>query len=428
MAQIEPFLGIYPRPELAEHIAALPYDVYSRAEAKIETEKEPLSFLRIDRAETQFDDDVDMYAPEVYQKAHDLLWEMIDNGTFEKEKHPCYYVYEQTMDGRTQSGIVACAAVDDYINGVIRKHENTRSDKEMDRVHHVDACDAQTGPIFLAYRHDDTIEACIERAKQSAPLFSFTAADGVSHRGFRISDAGEIEKIRNAFAGISKIYIADGHHRAASAVKVSLKRRQEAGAGSKGGEYDTFLSVLFADDELRIMDYNRIVSDLNGCTSGEFLEKLSQVCDIRENTEAEHTCEGGVCRMIYRNVPCRPRQKGHAGMYLNGTWYEITWKEKYCVSHPVDGLDVSILQREILEPILGIKDPRTDQRITFVGGIRGLGELQRQVDEKGGVAFAMFPTSMKELFAAADAHLLMPPKSTWFEPKLRSGLFIHSII
>lgn len=431
MAQIKPFFGIRPRSGLAEKIAALPYDVYSRAEAKAAVEREPLSFLRIDRAETQFGDDTDMYAPEVYQKAHDLLWEMISDGSFVKDGQLCYYIYELVMDGRAQTGLVACAAVDDYVNGVIMKHENTRAEKELDRIHHVDVCGAQTGPIFLAYRRNETVSACLQKAKQETPVFDFVTEDGIAHRGWKISDEAMIKTIGEAFAKISRIYIADGHHRAASAVRVSLMRREEAkrrGEPADGSqEYDSVLSVLFADDELRIMDYNRVAADLNGNTPEAFLEKISQKCEIRENNVLEHTCEGGICRMEQRNAPCRPQEKGCMGMYLDGVWYELRVKEEYRSEHPIEGLDVSILQREILEPVLGISDPTTDERIHFVGGIRGLSDLQRRVDTYGGVAFAMYPTSMAELFAVADKHLLMPPKSTWFEPKLRSGLFIHAI-
>ena len=428
MAQIKPFQGICPRPDLANRIAALPYDVYNRAEAKVAVEKEPYSFLRIDRAETQFGDDIDIYAPEVYQKAHDLLWEMIADGSFQKDDTPCYYIYELTMEGRVQTGLVACAAVDDYVNGVIARHENTRADKEEDRIRHVDICDAQTGPIFLAYRKNDTVCACLNKAKEAEPMFDFTSDDGITHRGWRIADEKLIGEISAAFAEIPRVYIADGHHRAASAVKVSLKRRSEAACDqTQEREYDSFLSVLFSHDELHIMDYNRVVADLNGNTPETFLEKLAVKCEIRENSVMEHTCEGGVCRMERINVPCKPEKKGQVGMYLNGTWYELTFKAEYCKDDPVEGLDVSILQREVLTPLLGIGDPKTDERISFVGGIRGLSELEKRTDACGGVAFAMYPTSMEELFAVADADLLMPPKSTWFEPKLRSGLFIHAL-
>ncbi|MDO5539053.1 MAG: DUF1015 family protein [Eubacteriales bacterium] len=413
MAQIIPFLGICPRSDIAGRVAALPYDVYNRQEAKEETKREPLSFLRIDRAETQFGDDVDTYDPSVYKKAHELLWKMIADGELQKENEKCYYIYELTMDGRIQTGLVACASVDDYVNGVIMKHENTRADKEQDRICHVDACNAQTGPIFLAYRHNDIIHQCLFLNKQEEPMFDFISPDGIRHRGWRISDKKSIEIIQKAFDEIDRIYIADGHHRAASAVKVSLKRRQEAvssGECDSFHEYDYFLSVLFEHDELYIMDYNRVVSDLNNNSKEEFFHRISQICEIQPSREAVH-----------------PGKKGAVGMYLDGQWYRLVFKKEIRKDHPVDGLDVSILQNEILSPVLGIIDPKTDSRISFVGGIRGLDELERIVDLKGGVAFSMYPTSMDELFDVADAHLLMPPKSTWFEPKLRSGLFIHAL-
>lgn len=431
MAEIKPFQGICPRADLAERIAALPYDVYSRKEAEEEVMREPYSFLRVDRAETQFDAGVDTYAPEVYQKAHDLLWEMVENGSLVKEKRACYYIYELTMDGRSQTGLVACSSVDDYLNDVILKHENTRADKELDRIHHVDACDAQTGPIFLAYRRNETIHACLAQAKEEKAFFDFVSPDGIRHRGWKIADQALIDKITEAFAKeISRTYIADGHHRAASAVRVSLMRREEAaknGSTAKKQEYDYFLSVLFEQDELYIMDYNRVVMDLNGFTPQEFLARIDEKCEIREHMVPEHLCEDGICHMVMKNRPFHPQKKGEAGMYLDGSWYKLTFKEVYRGDPPVDSLDVSVLQREILEPYLGITDPKTDGRIAFVGGIRGYDELKRRADETGGVAFAMYPTSMEELFSVADEHLLMPPKSTWFEPKLRSGLFIHAL-
>lgn len=412
MAQILPFLGICPRQDIAGRVAALPYDVYNRQEAKEETIREPLSFLRIDRPETQFSDETDIYDPKVYQKAHDLLWDMIKTGELQKENERCYYIYELTMNGRTQTGLVACAAVDDYVDGTIMKHENTRADKEQDRICHVDACNAQTGPIFLAYRHNDIVHRCLVNKKQEQPMFDFTSPDGIRHRGWKISDEKTIGEIGAAFQKIDRIYIADGHHRAASAVKVSLKRRAEAAETEKDGfhEYDYFLSVLFEHDELFIMDYNRVIADLNGNSKEQFLEKIAAVCEISES-----------------KLPVHPSKKGQTGMYLEGQWYTLTFKDAVRKDHPVDGLDVSILQNEILSPILGIGDPKTDKRISFVGGIRGLSELEKKADEMGGIAFSMFPTSMDELFAVADAHLLMPPKSTWFEPKLRSGLFIHAL-
>ncbi len=431
MAQIKAFRAIRPRADIVDKVAALPYDVYNRQEAKKEVEREPLSFLRIDRAETQFEDETDVHAPKVYQRARDLLWGMVEDGSLIKEEQESFYVYELTMDGRSQTGLVACASVDDYLSGVIRKHENTREEKELDRIRHVDTCDAQTGPIFLAYRHNGVIQECMKKAKAQTPIFDFTSPDGVTHRGFRISEPEMMETIREAFAGISRIYIADGHHRAASAVKVSLKRREEARLRGEQAEavheYDYFLSVLFAEEELCIMDYNRVVRDWNGYTKEAFLRRIEEICEVRENVVMEHRCEGGVCGMMYVNVPCSPRGKGEMGMYLDGTWYRLRVKPEYESQDPVKGLDVSVLQDRILEPVLGIKDPRTDERIRFVGGIRGLEELMRMADACGGVAFSMYPTSMQELFAVADAGRLMPPKSTWFEPKLRSGLFIHAL-
>ncbi len=411
MAQIRPFICIRPCREKAARIAALPYDVYNRQEAKAEVIREPESFLAIDRAETQFDDSVDIYAPEVYQKAHDLLWESVENGTFLTENKPCYYIYELTMDGRTQTGIAACASVDDYLNGVIKKHENTRAEKEEDRIRHVDACDAQTGPIFLAYRADEAIREVVARVKRTDPEYDFMSPDEITHRVWVIRDAGDIAEIQDAFARMNEIYIADGHHRAASAVKVALKRRGEHPDYDGTEEFNYFLSVLFPDEELYIMDYNRVIRDLNGMTPEEFLGKLSGIFDVSLITDGER----------------RPQRKGDFTAYLNGSWYLCRIRQKDRSDDPVRGLDVSLLQDLLLSPVLGIEDPKTDPRIDFVGGIRGMDELERRCREDAKAAFAMYPTSISELFAVADAGLLMPPKSTWFEPKLRSGLFIHAL-
>ncbi|MDO4632347.1 MAG: DUF1015 family protein [Eubacteriales bacterium] len=403
MANITAFRGIRPRTDLTARIAALPYDVYNRKEALEEVRKEPLSFLRIDRAETQFPEGTDIYDPKVYQKARELLWQMKADGEFIQDETDSFYVYELTMNKRAQTGLVACASVQDYLDNVILKHENTREEKEQDRIRHVDTCDAQTGPIFLAYRHNDLISEKMNEAKKKAPLFDFVSPDGIGHRGWKIDEPEVIAQIEEAFSKIGQIYIADGHHRAASAVKVGLKRRTE-----KKQESDRFLSVLFAEDELRIMDYNRAVRDLNGWSAEQLIEKIGDVAEIEKADRA-------------------PQKKGEVSMYLQGCWYQLCLKESLRSEDPVEDLDVSILQKQILEPLLGIKDPRTDERIQFIGGIRGREELERITDAQGGVAFAMYPTSMKELFDVADAHRLMPPKSTWFEPKLRSGLFIHDI-
>ncbi len=410
MAEIRPFLCIRPSEGKAADIAALPYDVYNRTEAKEAVKGNPDSFLKIDRAETQFDDTVDMYDPKVYQKAHDLLWDMVEKGDFIQEDAPCYYVYEQTMDGRVQTGIVACASIDDYANGVIKKHENTRAEKEADRIRHVDACNAQTGPIFLAYRANATIREAVLAAKATEALYDFVSEDGIRHRVFCISDADEILKIQDAFSKIGEIYIADGHHRAASAVKVGLMRR-EAHPDYTGEEaFHYFLSVLFPDEELMILDYNRVVKDLRGDTPEAFLSKVKRIFDVKELGQAES-----------------PKEKGTISMYLDGAWYALTIRACDRNNDPVEGLDVSLLQKLLLGPVLGIEDPKTDARIDFVGGIRGLEELKRRASSDCAVAFAMYPTSIQELFAVADAGKLMPPKSTWFEPKLRSGLFIHAI-
>lgn len=411
MAVIRPFEGIRPCREKAARIAALPYDVYNRREAKEETEREPESFLKIDRAETQFDDSVDTYAPEVYQRARETLWDMVKKGDFIRDETPCYYIYELTMDGRVQTGIVACASIDDYENGVIKKHENTRAEKEQDRIRHVDVCDAQTGPIFLAYRADEVIRSVVADKKKSEPEYDFTSPDGVTHRVWVIDDRESMEKIRTAFDGIDRIYIADGHHRAASAVKVGLMRREEHPDYDGTEEFNYFLSVLFPDEELHIMDYNRVVKDLNGLTEEELLRKAEEIFEV-SRLEGEEK---------------RPGEKGSFSMYLDGTWYLCRIREKDRTEDPVKGLDVSLLQDLLLEPVLGIHDPKTDDRIDFVGGIRGMKELERRCHEDAKVAFAMYPTSIGELFAVADAGLLMPPKSTWFEPKLRSGLFIHAL-
>ncbi len=411
MANIRPFSCIRPCREKAGRIAALPYDVYNAQEARQLTSGNPDSFLNIDRPETQFPEGTDMYEDKVYKRAHDLLWEKVSDGSFVRDERRCYYIYELTMEGRTQTGIVACASIDDYENRIIKKHENTRADKEADRIRHVDACNAQTGPIFLAYRSDWTINHVVERVKQEEPLYDFISEDGIRHRVFVMEHDTDIQAVRQAFAGMQAIYIADGHHRAASAVKVGQKRRA-AHAGYTGEEeFHYFLSVLFPDDQLMIMDYNRVVKDLAGMTPARFLEKVATILDVEQ---------------IPREAR-RPRRKGECSLYLDGNWYRCTFRAQDIGDDPVKSLDVSLLQDLLLGPVLGILDPKTDKRIDFVGGIRGLDELEQRVRTDCAAAFALYPTAIDELFAVADAGLLMPPKSTWFEPKLRSGLFIHEL-
>ena len=412
MADIKPFKAYRPAKEKVSRIAALPYDVYNRAEAREVVEKNPDSFLAIDRPETFFEPDHDMYAPEVYEKAKEELWGRIDKGDFIQDESKSYYIYELTMDGRSQTGIVAVASIDDYLNGVIKKHENTRAEKEQDRINHVYTCKAQTGPIFLCYRDNATINEIVDRVKSvDEPAYDFTSDDGVRHRVWVMGDEEENNMICRVFTSINDIYIADGHHRCASAVKVGLKMREEKGAAYKKNlEADYFLSVLFPESELMIMDYNRVVKDLNGLTASEFMDKLSEKFDITEEKEQVH-----------------PENKGEFGLFLEDKWYRLATHKEIVPDDVVEGLDVSVLQNEVLSPILGIGDPRTDKRIDFVGGIRGLGELENRCHKDMKLAFSMHPTSIGELFAVADAGRLMPPKSTWFEPKLLSGLFIHDI-
>ena len=424
---VKPFAAVRPAASVADQVAALPYDVYDRAEAVAAVDGEPLSFLNIDRPETQFPADADMYAPEVYAKARELFDARRADGTFVTEPAPCFYLYELTMNERSQTGVVACCAIEDYLENVIKKHENTLEKKELDRIRHIDALDAQTGPIFLTYRDSDAIDILVAAVKKTAPLYDFAGEDGVTHRVWRMAAASEEVVCSQAYAGlvaafakVSCAYIADGHHRAASAVKVGLARR-EANPGYDGTEeFNYFMSVLFPASQLSILAYNRVVRDLNGLTKDEFLNALAG--------------ENGPFEIIHtQESQLEPIDKGAVGMYLDREWYGLGVKPEFESSDPVDGLDVSILQEKVLAPILGIGDPRTDERIEFVGGIRGLRELERKVnriDARGdgpAVAFAMFPTSIDELLNVADADRLMPPKSTWFEPKLRSGLFAHLI-
>ena len=411
MAQIRPFKAYRPCKGMEERIAALPYDVYNRAEACEVVKKNPESFLAVDRAETQFGEEVDTYADCVYEKADQMLREKILEGKFVQDPTPCFYLYELTMDGHSQTGVVGCASIDDYRNNVIKKHENTRADKEEDRIRHVDTCSMQTGPIFLAYRAKEDLKEKIRELKKQAPVYDFVSEDGIGHRVWVIDNDSDVAMIEEAFGKIPAIYIADGHHRCASAVKVGLKRREQYPDYTGEEEFNYFLSVIFPDEELRILDYNRVVKDLNGMDAATFLTRIEEYFAVEKKGQS----------------PYRPTEKGTFGMYLENEWYGLSAKEEIKSEDAVEGLDVSLLQNDLLDPILGIMDPKTDKRIDFVGGIRGLGELERRVHTDMKVAFSMYPTSIAELFAVADAGRLMPPKSTWFEPKLRSGLFLHEI-
>ncbi len=414
MAVVRAFRGIRPAPKLADRVAALPYDVMNSEEARQMVVGNPYSFLHVDKAEIDLDPSVDLYDTRVYEKARDNLQDMIQKGVFVQEESACLYVYKQVMNGRAQIGIVGCTAVDDYRNNVIKKHELTRADKEQDRINHVDYCDANTGPIFLTYRAEEAIDRMVAEAMEKAPIYDFVSEDGVSHTVWVIDEQEQIEAICARFRDVESLYIADGHHRSASAVRVGLKRREAMPDYDGSEEFNYFLSVIFPDNHLYIMDYNRIVKDLNGLTKEQFLQKVQEKFIV-----TPYTGEGSL----------KPEKKHTYGMYLDGSWQLLTAKDgSYDETDPVARLDVSILQNNLLHPVLGIGDPRTDKRIDFVGGIRGLKALSDRVDDGSmAVAFSMFPTTMEDLMDIADAGAIMPPKSTWFEPKLRSGLFIHKL-
>ena len=451
-----PFPCIRPVPEHAAEVAALPYDVFDRAEAAAYVADRPLSFLNIDRPETQFAPEQDMYAPEVYERGAALLRERIEDGTLVEDRNLSYYIYELSWEGHSQTGIVAVCSVDEYEQGVIKRHELTREEKERDRIEHIGALGCQTGPIFLAYRDQPVLDMIVGAAKTSTPLYAFTDDDGVRQTVWEVVRRDAVDALHAMLGQIPCAYIADGHHRAASAVRVAQRMREEArAAGTYTGKepFNYFLSVLFPASQLTILPYNRVVADRNGLSTYELLEVL----------------HGAGFGIVESPVPVEPRERGVFGMYTDGTWYELRADQPdarayaestgggtdgeasevrvadasealvgdapssgdsdafaCAASSPVDDLDVSILQTCILAPIFGIDDPRTDERITFVGGIRGTEELERRAGTEG-VAFTLCATGIDQLLAVADAGLVMPPKSTWFEPKLRSGLFIHRI-
>ena len=412
MAVLKPFKAVRPKDEYASEVGALPYDVMNSEEAREMVRDKPYSFLHVDKAEVDLPQGIDIYSAEVYEKAKENLDALSENGICKQDEKPMLYIYRQIMNGREQTGIVGCTAVDDYINNVIKKHEFTRADKEADRIRHVDTLDANTGPIFLTHRENKTVSGITENWKNThTPCYDFVSDDGVSQTVWVIDDTEVIDTLVKEFAEIPYLYIADGHHRCASAVRVGQRRRGE-GEYDKNAEFNFFLSVIFPCDQLKIMDYNRVIADLNGNTSEEFIAKMSEKFVVEE---AETS-------------PYAPQERHTFGMYLDNKWYKVTAKPEFINENdPVLCLDVSILQNNLITPILNITDPRTDKRIDFVGGIRGLGELERRCKEGMKLAFAMYPTSLNELMDIADAGQVMPPKSTWFEPKLLSGLFIHKL-
>lgn len=414
MAVLKPFKAYRPSPEFAKQVAALPYDVMNSEEARIIVKGNPYSFLHIEKPEIDLESDANVYDVNVYEKARDNLYKMINENVFVQDKEDSFYIYQQTWNGRTQTGLVGTASIDDYLNNHIKKHESTRADKELDRINHVDCTNANTGPIFLTYRKNDKINLIINTWMQKGKaLYDVQYDDGVSHKIWCINDNSTINKLIHLFSEIKSFYIADGHHRAASAVEVGKKRRIENPNYDGSEEFNFFLSVLFPDEDLYIMDYNRVIRDLNEFSTAEFLELL------KENFEVEEYNEIG---------QFKPYEKHMFGMYIDNQWYILKALENsFDDNSPVDRLDASILQNNILKPILGINDPRVDERIDFVGGIRGLAELEQRVQDGMRIAFSLYPTNIKELMAVADSGNVMPPKSTWFEPKLRSGFFIHTL-
>ena len=417
MAVVKAFKGIRPVKELASKIAALPYDVMSSEEAREMVIGNPHSFLHVDRPEIDLDPSIDIHDPKVYEKARENLDRMISDGEYIQDEQPCLYIYRQIMNGRSQTGIVFCASIDDYMNNVIKKHEFTRADKEEDRINHVDYCDANTGPIFLTYKEDqiasEIIDAWIQNESKRKPVYNFVAEDGITHIVWVIDNEIIINELIDLFREIDYLYIADGHHRSASAVKVGLKRRAENPNYTGEEEFNYFLAVAFPDNDLMVMDYNRVVKDLNGLTKDQLIEKLKEKFVVTESTNEE---------------PVKPSKKHTFGMYVEDKWYLLEAKDGiYNPEDPIDSLDVAILQNNVLTPILGIEDVRTSDRIDFIGGIRGLKELEKRVHKDMKIAFSMFATEVSDIMSVADIGEVMPPKSTWFEPKLRSGLFVHKL-
>ena len=412
MATIRPFAAIRPPKEYAEQVSCLPYDVMNHCEACAMAAGNASSYLHICRADIDTSE-AEIHDPVTYEKSRENLQKFLEKGFLKREEKPCYYIYRQMMWGRVQTGIVGCASVDEYLDGTIKKHELTRKEKELDRINHFDTCSTQTEPVFLAYRKHEGISATIlEWIKFHKPEYEFTSDDGVTHLLWPVTDDEAISAIRRGFAEVPVLYIADGHHRTASSAAVSAKRRAEHPDYTGEEEFNYLMAVTFCDEDLFIMDYNRVVFDLNGMSEADFLTSIGEKFHI------EPAAPG---------APHAPRAKHEFGMFLGGRWYSITAKKgTFNASHPIESLDCAILQSNLLAPVLGITDPRTSERIDFVGGIRGLAELEARAGSAG-VAFALYPVTMADLFNVADSGEIMPPKSTWFEPKLRSGLFAHEI-
>ncbi len=411
MAVFNSFRAYRPAQRNQSLIPALPYDVMSSEEAREMVKGNSLSFLHVDRAEIDFPVGADKYSREIYEKAKENLLALENTGAMIQDEAPCFYIYRQIMNGRAQVGLVGCASIDDYMNNIIKKHEKTLAKKEKDRINHVNITDANTGPIFLTYRKNTAINMTVSLwMNEKEPVYNFEA-DDVLQTVWVVDDTEIINRLSSLFKDVENLYIADGHHRCASAVKVGQMRREENPNYTGNEEFNYFLAVAFPDNELEIMDYNRVVKDLNGMSSDEFLSRVFENFEIKKENEPYH-----------------PTERHTFGMYLDKEWYSLKAKKSVINENdPVARLDVSILQESLLEPILGIQDPKNDSRIDFVGGIRGLGELERRAKTDMRLAFSMYPTTTDDLIAIADAGKIMPPKSTWFEPKLLSGLFIHHL-
>ena len=411
MAIIKAFKALRPVQDLASKIAALPYDVMNSEEAREMVKDNEYSFLHVDRAEIKLPKETNIYDKVVYEKARDVLDKMIDDGLYVQEEKPCMYIYRQTMKEKSQTGLVICASIDDYINNKIKKHEHTRKDKELDRINHVDYCDANTGPIFLTYRNQDEISKIMDKWTQNRPLYDFISEDGNGHTVWIINNDNDIERLTMLFGKVDSLYIADGHHRAKSAVEVGLKRRKENPGYTGEEEFNYFLAIAYPDNQLEVLDYNRTVKDLNGLSEEEFLNAIGK--DFKIN--------------VSKN-PVKPIRRHTFGMYMDNTWYELEAKDgTFNEEDPMDRLDVSILQNNLLSPILGVDDPTKSDRIEFIGGIRGIKELEKRANKDMKVSFSMFATTTDDIMSIADGGMIMPPKSTWFEPKPRSGLFIHKL-
>ena len=410
MPLIRSFSGLRPKPQHATEVVAPPYDVLNTAEARARAEGRPNSFLHISKPEIDLAEGTDPHSPAVYAKGAENLSRLMEQGILQQDTEDCYYLYRLVMDGHAQTGLVAVASVPDYDSNRIRKHEFTRPDKEDDRVNQIDALDAQTGPVFLTYRHDEVIDALAEKISTTTPEYDLTADDGVQHTLWVIRDPAIIAQITQQFDAMNCLYIADGHHRSAAASRVAAMRKEQNTQHTGDEPYNYFLSVIFPDNQMQILDYNRVIKDLNGLDAEAFVQAVAETCQLEKSTHA-----------------VKPSQAGEFGMYLQGQWYKLNIKPGLIpVDDPVARLDVSLLQDHLITPILAISDPRRDKRIDFVGGIRGLQELEKRVNSgEMAVAFSLYATQLHDLMAVADANKVMPPKSTWFEPKLADGLVSH---